>query len=84
LTLLLYCPCLCCHSLPSYCAVHVYVVIHLCGSMWSFWVEANLCRFFLSFVYVLPLEIQLSRGEGWDTINRFNPATFLCLSQARI
>ena len=25
----------------------------------------------------------LSREEGWDTINRFNPATFLCLSQAR-
>ena len=27
--------------------------------------------------------IQLSRGEGWDPINWYNPATFLCLSQAR-
>jgi hypothetical protein len=28
--------------------------------------------------------IQLSRGEGWDPINRFNPATLLYLSQANI
>ena len=27
--------------------------------------------------------IQLSRGEGWDPINLFNPATLLYLSQAR-
>jgi len=56
---LLYCPCLCCHS--------------ICYSMWSFWVEANLCRFCL---YVLLFEIQLSRGEGWDLIYQFNHATF--------
>ena len=38
------------------------------------------CRLF---IYVYPLEIQLSRGEGyiWDPINRINPTTFLCLSQ---
>ena len=42
----------------------------------------NQCRF-LFFVYMLPLEIQLSRGQGWDPINWFNPTTFLCLSQAR-
>jgi hypothetical protein len=30
------------------------------------------------FIYVLPLEIQLSRGEGWDPIH--NSITFLCLS----
>ena len=35
------------------------------------------------FTSVLPLKIQLSRGEGWVPINRFNPTTFLCLSQAR-
>ena len=29
----------------------------------SFWVEANLCRFFIIVKYVLPLEIQSSRGE---------------------
>ena len=39
--------------------------------------------FYFLFIYVLLLEIQLSRGEGWDPINRFNPATSLCLSQAR-
>ena len=42
--------------------------------------EANLC--FFSFVYVcivLPLEIQLSRREGCDPINRFTPSTLLCL-----
>jgi hypothetical protein len=27
-------------------------------------------------VYVLLLEIEFSRGKGWDHINRFNPATF--------
>jgi hypothetical protein len=40
--------------------------------------------FYCLFIHTLPLEIQLSRGEGWDSINRFNPATLLCLSQAYI
>jgi hypothetical protein len=67
---------------PCYCTVHVYVVIHFCDSMWSFWVEANLCRFFLLFAYITIAvgEIQLSRGEGCDPINRFYPARLLCLS----
>ena len=34
------------------------------------------------FIHVFPLEAQLSRG-GWDPIHLFNPATCLCLSQAR-
>ena len=42
--------------------------------------------FFFSFLFwfisVLPLNFQLSRGEGWDPIKRFNPATYVCLSQA--
>ena len=33
---------------------------------------------------ILPLEMQLLKGQGQDAINWFNPATFLCLSQARI
>ena len=37
--------------------------------------------FYRFFIYVLLLEIQLSKGEGLDPINRFNPATCLCLSQ---
>jgi hypothetical protein len=33
------------------------------------------------FINALPLEIQLSRGEGWDPVNQFNPVS---LSQAMI
>ena len=36
----------------------------------------------LLFVSVSPLEINLSKEEGWDTIKQFNKVTFLCLSQA--
>ena len=39
--------------------------------------------FYPLFIYVFLLEIQLSRREGWDPINQFNPATCLCLSQAK-
>ena len=86
-TMLLYCPC---KHTPCYCTVHVNTphaivlsMFLLCDKMWSFWEEANLCLFFYSlFIYVLPLEIQLSRGEGWDAINQFNTVTFLYLSQA--
>ena len=35
------------------------------------------------FIYVFPLDIQLSKGEGGNLIYQFNLATFLCLSQAR-
>jgi hypothetical protein len=34
--------------------------------------------FYSLFIYVLTLEIQLSRGEGWDPINRFNRAKLFC------
>jgi hypothetical protein len=57
--------------------VIVYMNIH---------VHVRICACFLSFVYipyVLLLEIQSSVGGGWVPINRFNSATFLCLSQAR-
>ena len=60
----------------SYCTVYVYVVIHFCGNVWSSWVEANLCRFFLLFVYNC-IVVQLSR----DSINNlFNSVTLYCLS----
>ena len=36
---------------PCYCTVHVYVIIHFCDGVWSFRVEANLCRILL-FVYI--------------------------------
>ena len=35
------------------------------------------------FISVMPLEIQWSRWEGWDHINRFNAAIYVCLSKAR-
>ena len=66
------------------CNVHDYVVTHFCDSMWSFWIGNNLCTFFYHlFIYVFPLEILLSREEGWDPTNQFYPTKFLCLSQAR-
>jgi len=34
--------------------------------------EIRICAIFLSFIYyVLPLEIQISRAEGWYPINWF-------------
>ena len=37
----------------------------------------NLCRFFNHFfIYLLPLEIQESKGESWDPIIRLNATTF--------
>ena len=36
--------------------------------------ESNLCMFFIVLLYVLPLGIYLTRGEGWDPINRFKPS----------
>lgn len=66
-----------------YCTVQVYVINNFCNGVCSFWVEANMQVFYYHFLYVLPLEIQLS-GEGSEYINRSNPNTLLCLSQARI
>ena len=34
------------------------------------------------FIYVLLLEIKLWREEGWDHINRFNPATIYACPMA--
>jgi len=38
--------------------------------------------FYRLFMYVLPLEVKLSRGAGCDPINRFNTTTMLCLFHA--
>jgi len=41
---------------PCCCTVPAYIAIHFCGSMWSLWVEAGLCRVFfiicLLFIFV--------------------------------
>jgi len=50
--------------LPCYCTVHIYVVIHLCDSMRSFWVEVSLCMF-LSFVYDCIAVGDLIIKKGW-------------------
>ena len=53
---------------------------YFCDSLWSFWVEVN-AGFLLFVISVLTLEIK--KRESWDSIIRFNPATFLCLSQVK-
>ena len=55
------------HPGPCIPDEHVYVAIHF-FCIWSFWVDASLGRFFIVCLY--PIE-------------RFNPTTFLCLSQSR-
>jgi hypothetical protein len=56
-----------------------------CGSMSGRFVWKRICVGFFNrlITYVLPLEIQLSRRDDWGPINRFNPAPYVCLSQAR-
>ena len=60
----------------------LFMFVIVCGGFeWK-----QICAGFLSFVYTsicIPLKIQLSRGESWDPINRFNPTTLLCLFHAR-
>ena len=55
----------------------------LFSSVWSFSVEVKLWRFFIIILYLLLLEIQLLRCKCWNPIKRFNPTTYLCLSQGR-
>ena len=70
---------------PCYCTVHVYVHSYWWYRVCDFFSGSKSVHvFYRLFIYVLLLEIQLSRGGGWDPINRLNPATFLCLAQHRI
>jgi hypothetical protein len=68
--------------LPSCCTVHVFVVIHFCDSMWSFYVKTNLCGFFFIVCLYMYCRRRSSyeEGEVWGPIYRFILATFLCLS----
>jgi hypothetical protein len=45
------------------------------------WMQIYIKVFCHLFTYVLALEIQLLRREGWDSINWFNPTVLLYLSQ---
>jgi hypothetical protein len=60
------------------------------GQQWSWqllacvhWSQNNQVQVYCLFLSVLSLKIQLSRGEGWNPFNLFNPTTSLCLSQDR-
>ena len=55
----------------------IFVIVCTCGIL-----ELGQICVRLLFVSVSPLEINLSKEEGWDTIKQFNKVTFLCLSQA--
>ena len=68
------------HRKINHFCINICVVIHVVIVGVFFLVEVNLGRFFYCLfihVYVLPLEIQLSRDESCDHINWFNP-TKLC------
>lgn len=56
--------------------------------MWSFWVEVNLCRFFIVYICILYLNSHwrsiCQEGEECNPIKTFNPNTCLCLFQAKI
>jgi len=63
--------------------MNLYVVMHSCDSVWSFWVRAVQVFFIISLYMYVVLIPQLSEVQGTDPINRSNPIPFLCLSQAR-
>ena len=53
---------------------------------WKRICDVFLFLFLFFIIYVLLLEIHLSKVKGWDPVNRFNSAIFLCLwlSQVKI
>ena len=57
---------------PAYCTTHACVVIHFCDStMYVVFLgrsESVQVLYRLFSMYVLPLEIQFSRGQNWDSI----------------
>ena len=57
----------------------VFLIVCTCGLFKWQWICEGICCLL---IFVLPLEIQLPEG-GWGPVNRFNSATFLCLSYAR-
>jgi hypothetical protein len=50
-----------------------FVVIHFCDSVWSFWVEANLCKFII---------ISLNLFYRWRSNYQEGPLNCLIMSQA--
>ena len=64
-----------------YCTIYMFMLsfifVIVCGLV--VWERIGACCLYMH----CRLEIHVSRGEGWDPINRFNPVTLLCLSQAR-
>ena len=71
----------CCRH--CYCTMLVYVLFHLCNSVWSFWMKANLCRIIFTVCLYLYCYWRSIYQEGYP-FNRIKSTTFSCLSQARI
>jgi hypothetical protein len=69
--------------LPCHCTVHVCIVIHCCGSMWSFAWKQFCAELFIIYFYIYCCWTSIYQKEsvGIDIIS-FNTAT--CLLQARI
>jgi hypothetical protein len=60
------------------CQLKDLILINFQTYIYIFPLEIRICAILLSFIYyVLPLEIQISRAEGWYPINW----VFLCPSQ---
>jgi len=58
---------------------------HFCINIWFFSDEANLYWFFIICLYLFcHWRVNYHERGGWDAINRFNTANFLCLFQAKI
>lgn len=49
-----------------------FLVVKLKSSHFKIYMVAIMS--YRSFIYLFPLGIQLSRGKGWNLLNRFNPA----------
>ena len=85
LNMTIHCPCYCSSQLnmtfhwPCYCNVHIFVVIHFCDSVWSFWLEANLCRYLIVYVYHHWILVPIIK-RVW--IDWFTWPHFLWLSQS--
>jgi hypothetical protein len=55
------------------------VIINIVEIQWWTVLDIRSCLIWLSFViYALLLKIQLSRGDGLDHSNWFNPVIFVC------
>ena len=69
--------------LSRYSTVNVYVLIPFCNSRLSFLLDGSLFGFFLLLIHILYCRWRTNYQEeqGWDPMNQFKAAGFLCLSR---